>query len=398
MAAYGLYTHIASNKFRSMLLLAGLFVLVYVMVYRRRADRRGHAQRRRPGRLLPRGRVRATSSARFPMRPAAPLLWIVIAYFFHQSMIDAVTGGEDVTRQAAAAALQSPGKPLHLARHPDAEAEDHRDRRAQRLRQRAQREAVFRHGHRGLLDALDDQEIEAVLGHELTHIRNGDVRMMVIAVIIAGVIGFFAELFFRAFIIRQRRHGGWRRARPSSSSGGERRAGAAARIAIVIAVALIALAWLLSLVVRLRAVAHARVSRRCRLGRADQEPRRHDLGAAQDRGPRRACGRDLGGDGNVRRQPARGVCRPVRDPSFGASAGRRRWCSTPAGTIPGRLRCRRICRAGRTIGSRRRRIAQSRRHCRLAHGATATLPAPRNLPPKALGAIRRRARGDVTET
>ncbi len=33
MAAYGLYTHIASNKFRSMLLLAGLFVLVYVMVY-----------------------------------------------------------------------------------------------------------------------------------------------------------------------------------------------------------------------------------------------------------------------------------------------------------------------------------------------------------------------------
>ena len=33
MAAYGLYTHIASNRFRSMLLLAGLFVLVYVMVY-----------------------------------------------------------------------------------------------------------------------------------------------------------------------------------------------------------------------------------------------------------------------------------------------------------------------------------------------------------------------------
>jgi hypothetical protein len=33
MAAYGLYTHIASNKFRSMLLLAGLFVLIYVLVF-----------------------------------------------------------------------------------------------------------------------------------------------------------------------------------------------------------------------------------------------------------------------------------------------------------------------------------------------------------------------------
>ena len=33
MAAYGLYTHIASNKTRSMLLLAGLFLLIYVMVF-----------------------------------------------------------------------------------------------------------------------------------------------------------------------------------------------------------------------------------------------------------------------------------------------------------------------------------------------------------------------------
>ena len=33
MAAYGLYTHISSNKVRSMLLLAGLFLLIYVLVY-----------------------------------------------------------------------------------------------------------------------------------------------------------------------------------------------------------------------------------------------------------------------------------------------------------------------------------------------------------------------------
>src|SRR5579862_1071474 len=51
----------------------------------------------------------------------------------------------------------------------------------------------------GLLRALNDQEIEAVLGHELTHIKNGDVQLMVVAVIIAGVVGFFGELFFRGF-------------------------------------------------------------------------------------------------------------------------------------------------------------------------------------------------------
>ena len=50
---------------------------------------------------------------------------------------------------------------------------------------------------RGLMDMLDDAEIESVLGHELTHIRNGDVRLLVIAVIIAGVVSFFAELVYR---------------------------------------------------------------------------------------------------------------------------------------------------------------------------------------------------------
>ena len=33
MAAYGLYTHIASNKTRSILLLIGLFLLIYVIVF-----------------------------------------------------------------------------------------------------------------------------------------------------------------------------------------------------------------------------------------------------------------------------------------------------------------------------------------------------------------------------
>ena len=35
----------------------------------------------------------------FPYATGAAALWIVIAYFFHQNMIDAVTGGEDVTRK-----------------------------------------------------------------------------------------------------------------------------------------------------------------------------------------------------------------------------------------------------------------------------------------------------------
>ena len=72
MAAYGLYTHIASNKFRSMLLLAGLFVLFYVMVYAGALIAEVDDQQRQVGRLLSDGGARATWSRPFPMRRAPP--------------------------------------------------------------------------------------------------------------------------------------------------------------------------------------------------------------------------------------------------------------------------------------------------------------------------------------
>jgi heat shock protein HtpX len=95
---------------------------------------------------------------------------------------------------------------------------------------------------RGLIAALNDAELESVLGHELTHIRNGDVRMLVIAVVIAGVISFFGELVFRIFF-QNMLWGGGRR-----SGGDDRKSGAG--IAIVIAIAIIALVWILSVVIR----------------------------------------------------------------------------------------------------------------------------------------------------
>jgi heat shock protein HtpX len=101
----------------------------------------------------------------------------------------------------------------------------------------------------GLLARLDDAEVEAVLGHELTHIRNGDVRMMVIAVIIAGVIAFFAELLFRLWFDGGLRWGGRRSSSSSDGDGGGRGKGGAAG-ALIIAALLIALAWLLSSMIR----------------------------------------------------------------------------------------------------------------------------------------------------
>lgn len=47
---------------------------------------------------------------------------------------------------------------------------------------------------RGLINTLDDEEIEGVLAHELTHIMNNDVRLLIISVIFTGMIGFAAQI------------------------------------------------------------------------------------------------------------------------------------------------------------------------------------------------------------
>jgi len=252
MAAYGLYTHIASNKFRSTLLLAGLFLLIYVLVF---AGALVGEVLMRSDKSVDYYLMRASHDliAAFPYATIAAALWIVIAYFFHQNMIDAVTGGESVTRQQQPRLYNllenlciSRGIPMPKLKVMDSPA---LNAFASGLNQRQYAVTVTS----GLLAALNDQEIEAVLGHELTHIRNGDVQLMVIAVIIAGVVGFFGELFFRMFTNLSWNSSGRGGSSSSSSASSDRdsKGGGGAIIAIIIAVALFLLAWLLSQVVKL---------------------------------------------------------------------------------------------------------------------------------------------------
>ncbi|WOH83579.1 M48 family metallopeptidase [Bradyrhizobium sp. BEA-2-5] len=258
MAAYGLYTHIASNKFRSMLLLAGLFMLVYVLVY---AGALVAEVMIDSGRTVDYYLTRASRDlvSAFPWATIAAALWTVIAYFFHQSMIDAVTGGHDVTRQEEPR-LYNLLENLCISRGitmPKLKIMESPALNAFATGLNRSQYAIT--VTTGLLNALNDKEIEAVLGHELTHIKNGDVQLMVVAVIIAGVVGFFGELFFRLFTNLSWNSsgggGGWSssssRSSSSSSDRDSKGSGGGAIIVIIIAVALIVLAWLLSQVVKL---------------------------------------------------------------------------------------------------------------------------------------------------
>jgi heat shock protein HtpX len=240
MAAYGLYTHIQSNKRRSAALLVGLFLLVYVMTY--------------AGALLAEA-LSGDASLDYLMRAAlrdflvslpfvtaGTALWILIAYKFHQSMIDAITGGREITRQEDPR-LYNILENLCISRGitmPKLKVMESDALNAFATGMNPKQYSIT--VTTGLQQRLDDAELEAVLGHELTHIRNGDVRLLVIAVIIAGVLAFFAELVFRLMF-----QGGlrWR-----SRGDGDRKGSGGAAIAILIAVVLIAVAWFLSVFIR----------------------------------------------------------------------------------------------------------------------------------------------------
>ena len=239
--AYGLYTHIRANRRKSIILLAGLFFLIYVLVFAGALAAEALSYEASLQWLF-RQAWRDTLMAA-PWATLGTAIWILIAYKFHQKLIDLVTGGRDVTRQEEPR-LYNLLENLCISRGitmPKLKVmEDGAlNAFASGLNEKQYSITVTS----GLMQTLDDAEIEAVLGHELTHIRNGDVRMLVIAVIIAGVIGFFAELFIRMFF---NFGGGWRSSRSSSEDRGK----GGNFIAIIIAVALVALAWFMSVAIR----------------------------------------------------------------------------------------------------------------------------------------------------
>lgn len=50
----------------------------------------------------------------------------------------------------------------------------------------------------GLMEALENEELEGVIAHELSHIQNYDIRVMTIVVVLVGAIAILSDMFFRA--------------------------------------------------------------------------------------------------------------------------------------------------------------------------------------------------------
>lgn len=93
---------------------------------------------------------------------------------------------------------------------------------------------------RGLMENLDDEELEAVIAHELSHVKNRDVRLLVIAVIFVGIFSFFFEGVVRSML----------RTNLPRSDHHRRSGGGNAGALILFAVILIAVAYFLAILIR----------------------------------------------------------------------------------------------------------------------------------------------------
>jgi len=267
LQAYGLFGHIQANRLRSALLLAGFVVLLHALLYSLLLIWSAFL-----GGTFDEIAADAWRQFRrsWPVAMVAALVWFAIAYFAHQTLIRMATGARGVARAEAPQlynALENlcisrglPMPALQIIETPALNAY------ASGLREGQYVVAVTR----GLMDTLAPDELEAVLAHELTHIRNRDAQLMVIAIIFAGIFAFFGDLVIRGWDFpygwsptprRQRSpvgsgssETGWttggddRGDRPSG--GRSRDGGGGVLLAIAIAVAIILITWGVSTLIR----------------------------------------------------------------------------------------------------------------------------------------------------
>lgn len=95
---------------------------------------------------------------------------------------------------------------------------------------------------RGIINSLDDEELKGVIAHELSHIKNYDILLGTVIVILAGMVTIISNIMFRSFIF-----GGRGRSSSSSKSSG---GGIFSLIFLIIGAILILLSPLIAMYVR----------------------------------------------------------------------------------------------------------------------------------------------------
>jgi heat shock protein HtpX len=244
--AYGLYSHIQANRLKSLFLLGAFVALLQALIFSFALIVAALTEGGTLDEIV--WSAWDFMTVAWPLGMIGAAIWFVIAYASHQAMIGLATGSRGIGREGAPqlyGALETlcisrgiATPKLKIIETPALNAF------ASGIKPSNYTISVTR----GLLDNLNSRELTAVLGHELTHIRNKDTQLLVIATIFAGIFAFVGDLAFRNWDFPH----GWSPKGPATSrSRSDRDGGAGVIIAIVIALAIIAISWGVSVLIRL---------------------------------------------------------------------------------------------------------------------------------------------------
>ncbi|MEM6414782.1 MAG: M48 family metallopeptidase [Pseudomonadota bacterium] len=241
MRAYGLQTHIWNNNVKSVLLMAGFPIVLALLLLGLVVGYVGLA-------FAPTTNEEAIAlilaqyKQVWPFAFLAALIWFGIAFAFHQSMIKAAIGSKGLDRKdnpriynlhenlCIACGMRPPKLDIVETNQLNAFASG--------IDESSYTVTLTR----GLINTLEDAELEAVIAHELTHIRNRDVRLLIVSVIFVGIIAFVGEIIFRNMFRAGLYSSGHSRSRKGDSRGGG--------LLIIAAIAIIAIAYFLAVLIR----------------------------------------------------------------------------------------------------------------------------------------------------
>lgn len=176
-------------------------------------------------------------------------IWFTIAYFFNVKMIQSATGAHSVTRKenpriynivenlCMTCGMDMPQ--INIVEDPQLNA----------FASGINKDTYTVTVTTGICDRLNDEELKGVIGHELTHIRNNDTKVLITSIVFVGIISTCLNVLCRnIFRIFSDIDTGSRRR--SNVKGESKGGGGAILIAIVVAIICLAIAYFFSTLTR----------------------------------------------------------------------------------------------------------------------------------------------------
>ena len=173
-------------------------------------------------------------------------IWLLIAYFFNVQMIRSVTGARPLTRKEnpriynivenLCMTCGMPMPKINVINDPQLNAF------ASGINDKTYTVTLTT----GIIDLLDDEELAGVIGHELTHIRNRDTKVVIISIVFVGILSTLLTVLTRG-ILRAFLWGGMTTSRRSN---GKNNNGAAVVVVIIAAIICATIAYFLTMLTR----------------------------------------------------------------------------------------------------------------------------------------------------